>query len=107
VEVVPVISFDADSVRLAPARIGGRGLDVVDVEFEPGLGDGQVVRPGVRAEARLRGLREGPEGEGLGPRNLLGVEVAVGFLERQAELVPVKSETRPLVPDDRSESRDE
>src|SRR5262249_46368360 len=89
----------------ARLELRGRGFHVVDIEFAPGMRRRNVVRPGRVAEAGLRGLRERPEGEGLGTVQPLGMEIsALFFLESDAESVAVQPPTHRDVTNDGTEA---
>src|ERR1700689_2878499 len=68
-----------EALLLQFVRCALDGLSVRDLELEARLRHGPFRGPVRRAEARLRGLSQGPDPEGLAAVDVLTVQVAVAF----------------------------
>jgi hypothetical protein len=89
-------------------QVGGGLLQVVYLEFQPGLRDGKVVGPGVGAKAGLRRLRKRPQGKVLRALEGARIEISASVLfERDAEAVGIESATVRDVAIDGTEARNE
>lgn len=83
-------------------------LNVLRLELQPRLGDGNIRRPRFPAKTRLRGLAERPDGEVLRTRKTAGVEIAAGVLfECNAQAFAIQGAARRKIAIDRPKAGNE